>query len=90
MKKEEGRGEYLQNFIFDIAQVILQPDEQRVVRLNEEVMALAKAERKAGIKKAYNELVYEDEIEGILDFHLEITIIQTRVMSHSSNSKING
>ena len=89
MKKEEGRGEYLQNFIFDIAQVILQPDEQRVVRLNEEVMALAKTKRKAGIKKAYNELVYEDEIEGILDFHLEITIIQTRVMSHSCNSKIN-
>ena len=89
MKKEEGRGEYLQNFIFDIAHVILQPDEQRVVRLNEEVMALAKAKRKAAIKKAYNELVYEDEIEGILDFHLEITIIQTRVMSHSCNSKIN-
>ncbi len=89
MKKEEGRGQYLQNFIFDIAQVILQPDEQRVVRLNEEVMALAKAKRKVGMKKAYNELVYEDEIEGILDFHLEITIIQTRVMSHSCNSKIN-
>jgi hypothetical protein len=78
LKKEEGRGEYLQNFIFDIAQVILQPDEQRVVRLNEEVMALAKAKRKVGMKKAYNELAYEDEIEGILDFHLEITIIQTR------------
>jgi hypothetical protein len=46
LKKEEGRGEYLQNFIFDIAQVILQPDEQRVVRLNEEVMALAKANAK--------------------------------------------
>jgi hypothetical protein len=78
LKKEEGMEEYSQNFIFDIAQVILQPDEQRVVRLNEEVMALAKAKRKAAIKKAYNELVYEDEIEGILDFHLEITIIQTR------------
>ncbi|MGH9927002.1 MAG: hypothetical protein ACRD5B_16665 [Nitrososphaeraceae archaeon] len=90
MKKEEGMEEYLQNFIFDIAQVILQPDEQRVVRLNEEVMALAKAKRKVGMKKAYNELVYEDEIEGILDFHLDITIIQTRVMSHSCNSKING
>jgi hypothetical protein len=90
LKKEEGMEEYLQNFIFDIAQVILQPDEQRVVRLNEEVMALAKAKRKVGMKKAYNELVYEDEIEGILDFHLDITIIQTRVMSHSCNSKING
>ncbi|MGH9990940.1 MAG: hypothetical protein ACREAS_10940 [Nitrososphaera sp.] len=90
MKKEEGIEEYPQNFIFDIAQVILQPDEQRVVRLNEEVMALAKAKRKVGMKKAYNELVYEDEIEGILDFHLDITIIQTRVMSHSCNSKING
>jgi hypothetical protein len=78
LKKEEGRGQYLQNFIFDIAQVIIQPDEQRVVRINEEVMALAKAKRKAAIKKAYNELVYEDEIEGILDFHLEITINQTR------------
>jgi hypothetical protein len=53
-------------------------------------MALAKAKRKVGMKKAYNELVYEDEIEGILDFHLDITIIQTRVMSHSCNSKING
>jgi hypothetical protein len=41
-------------------------------------MALAKAKRKVGMKKAYNELAYEDEIEGILDFHLEITIIQTR------------
>jgi hypothetical protein len=90
LKKEEGMEEYSQNFIFDIAQVILQPDEQRVVRLNEEVMALAKAKRKVGMKKAYNELVYEDEIEGILDFHLDITIIQTRVMSHSCNSKING
>jgi 3-methyladenine DNA glycosylase Tag len=78
LKKEEGMEEYSQNFIFDIAQVILQPDDQRVVRLNEEAMVLAKAKRKAAIKKAYNELVYEDEIEGILDFHLEITIIQTR------------
>jgi hypothetical protein len=89
LKKEEGIEEYPQNFIFDIAQVI-QSDEKGVVRSNEEVMALAKAKRKEGIKKAYNELVYEDEIEGILDFHLEITIIQTRVMSHSCNSKING
>lgn len=51
-----------QNFIFDIAQVILQSDEQGVVRSNEEVMALAKAKRKEGIKKACNEIVYEDEI----------------------------
>ena len=51
-----------QNFIFDIAQVILQSDEQGVVRSNEEVMALAKAKCKEGIKKAYNEIVYEDEI----------------------------
>lgn len=90
MKKEEGIEEYPQNFIFDIAKVILQSDEKGVVRSNEEVIALSKAKRKAGIKKAYNELVYEDEIEGILDFHLEITIIQMRVMSHSCNSKING
>ena len=62
MKKEEGIEEYSQNFIFDIAQVILQSDEQGVVRSNEEVMALAKAKRKEGIKKAYNEIVYEDEI----------------------------
>lgn len=33
-------------------------------------MTLAKAKRKAGIKKAYNELVYENEIEGILDISL--------------------
>jgi hypothetical protein len=90
LKKEEGMEEYPQNFIYDIAQVIIQPDEQRVVRINEEVMALAKAKHKADIKKAYNELVYEDEIEGIVGFHLEITIIPTRVMSHSCNSKING
>lgn len=51
-----------QNFIFDIAQVILQSDKQGVVRPNEEVMALAKAKRKEGIKKAYYEIVYEDEI----------------------------
>ena len=62
MKKEEGIEEYPQNFIFDIAQVILQSDKQRVVRSNEEVMVLAKAKRKEGIKKAYNEIVYEDEI----------------------------
>jgi len=62
LKKEEGIEEYSQNFIFDIAQVILQSDEQGVVRSNEEVMALAKAKRKEGIKKAYNEIVYEDEI----------------------------
>ena len=62
LKKEEGIEEYPQNFIFDIAQVILQSDEQGVVRSNEEVMALAKAKRKEGIKKAYNEIVYEDEI----------------------------
>ena len=62
MKKEEGIEEYPQNFIFDMAQVILQSDEQGVVRSNEEVMALAKAKRKEGIKKAYNEIVYEDEI----------------------------
>ena len=62
MKKEEGIEEYPQNFIFDIAQVILQSDEQGVVRSNEEEMALAKAKRKEGIKKAYNEIVYEDEI----------------------------
>jgi hypothetical protein len=46
LKKEEGMEEYPHNFIFDIAQVILQPDEQRVVRLNGEVLALAKAKRK--------------------------------------------
>lgn len=62
LKKEEGIEEYPQNFIFDIAQVILQSDEQGVVRSNEEVMALAKAKRKEGIKKAYYEIVYEDEI----------------------------
>jgi hypothetical protein len=54
LKKEEGMEEYPQNFIFDIAQVILQPDEQRVVRLNEEVMALANAKHKEGMKKAMN------------------------------------
>ncbi|MCY1155181.1 MAG: hypothetical protein MOP49_492 [Nitrososphaera sp.] len=57
MKKEEGIEDYPQNFIFDIAQVILQSDEQGVVRSNEEVMVLAKAKRKEGIKKAYNEIV---------------------------------
>jgi hypothetical protein len=62
LKKEEGIEEYPQNFIFDIAQVILQSDEKGVVRSNEEVMALAKGKRKEGIKKAYNEIVYEDEI----------------------------
>jgi hypothetical protein len=50
-----------QNFIFDIAQVILQSDKQGVVRPNEEVMALAKAKRR-GHKKAYYKIVYEDEI----------------------------
>ena len=51
MKKEEGIEEYPQNFIFDIAKVILQSDEKGVVRSNEEVIALSKAKRKAGIKK---------------------------------------
>ena len=51
LKKEEGMEEYSQNCIFDIAQVNLQPDEQRVVRSNEEVMALAKAKRKEGKKR---------------------------------------
>jgi hypothetical protein len=48
LKKEEGMEEYSQNCIFDIAQVNHQPDEQRVVRLNEEVMALAKAKTQRG------------------------------------------
>jgi hypothetical protein len=70
IEERKRNGRIPENFILDRAQVILPPDQQRAVRLNKEVSAFLKAKAKPGMKKAYNEPVYEHEIDGILDISL--------------------
>jgi hypothetical protein len=72
IEERRRNGAISENFILDRAQVIIEPDKIRAVRLNEEVMALAKAKLEARIKKAHNEPVHENEVEEILDISLTV------------------
>lgn len=68
-RKKDGR--LSEQFTLNRAQVVFDPDKkERIVRLNDEVLAIAKAKLKAGTKKAYNDPVYESEIGGIISISL--------------------
>lgn len=71
IESRKQSGKLTDSFILNKAQVIFDPDKQeKIVRLNDEVQALAKAKLKAGTTKVYNEPIYENEIEGIISISL--------------------
>jgi len=71
VKRRQDAGELPKPLRLLCAQVVLFPDERKpLVRINEEVRAIAKVKYKSGISKKKDDKVYDSDIEGIEDVEL--------------------
>jgi len=71
VKRRQDLGELPKPLDLRVAQVMLFPDERKpLVRINEEVRAIAKVKYKSGIAKQKGDAIYDSDIEDLEDVKL--------------------